>query len=196
MPETHEGTQNLDQESHQTLASSCQHSETTSPPHFPCRLTYIQTSHPQSLLSILRNRNMLLAFVILLINAFRPAMLSVLLQYASIRFVWRTSRAATLISYVAVVNIIFFLLLLPRIITNLARKQVSPQTIDYTIVQISLFLLVLGAALIGLAPSIATLLPCGCSLISVRAAQLCAYTLTSCQRCSSSLLVTARASPR
>lgn len=103
---------------------------------------------------------MQLAFTILLISACRPATLSVLLQYDVIRFGWRTSRSAALISYVAVANIFIFLVLFPRFITQLSQRQVRHQAIDYKMVQVSLIFLSFGAVFIGPSPSIATLLPC------------------------------------
>ena len=104
---------------------------------------------------------MLLAFTILLINAFRPATLAVLLQYVTIRFGWKTSQTAILLSEVAVVNIVLFLFLLPQLIMWISsRWRVEPQFIDWTIVFVSLFILAAGAFSLGLASSIQKLLFC------------------------------------
>lgn len=70
----------------------------------------------EGLFSVFRSRNMLLAFSILLISALRPATLAVLLQYVPIRFGWKMSEVALLISEVAAVNIVLFLFILPRVI--------------------------------------------------------------------------------
>jgi hypothetical protein len=113
-----------------------------------------------SLISVFRRRNMLLAFMVLLVGTLRPATLSVLLQYATVRFDWKISKAAMLISEVAIVNIVLFLFILPQAIRWISfRWRIQPQTRDRIIVHVSLLILTLGALLIGLAPSIGALLP-------------------------------------
>ena len=105
-------------------------------------------------------RNLPLAFVVLFIGSLRPATLSVLLQYAVVRFNWPISNTAMLVSEVALVNIILFLFVLPQAILFITSVwHIRGQIIDRSIVFWSLLILSLGVCLIGLAPSSKALLP-------------------------------------
>jgi hypothetical protein len=111
------------------------------------------------LLALFRQRNLLLTVPIFVVGVFRTATLNVLLQYTSIRFDWTLARAALFISEVAAVNVVIFLLFLPRLIAWLQnKKRILPQVIDLWVLRCSLFLLLLGAILIGIAPNIPTLI--------------------------------------
>lgn len=121
----------------------------------------VQRKPEPTLLSVLTQRNMLLAFGVLYISNLRPATLNVLLQYVTVRFHWKTHEAAVLMSEVAVVNIVLFLFIVPAV-----NKWVSPRLhvrhdlMTWSVVLASLSLLALGALLIGLASSIRMVIPC------------------------------------
>ncbi len=115
-------------------------------------------------LSVLRQRNLVLALVVLFVGALRQASVSVLLQYAAARFGWPMARTAMLISAIAAMNIVLFLLILPQCIVFLvSRRHVPAQLIDYNIVSVSLAVLALGSLFMGLAPSAHFLVPGACS---------------------------------
>lgn len=115
----------------------------------------------RSLLSVVRNRNMLLALSVLFAGALRQGTVSVLLQYAAVRFGWPTSRTAMLVSVIAASNIVLFLVILPQTVAFLtSRRHVMPQIIDYNVVSASLVILTVGATLMGLASSMHWLI-CG-----------------------------------
>ncbi|POS79233.1 hypothetical protein DHEL01_v202356 [Diaporthe helianthi] len=108
----------------------------------------------RSLLSVVRNRNILLALFVLFIGALRQGTVSVLLQYAAVRFGWPTSRTAMLVSVIAASNIVLFLVVLPQAVAFLtSRWHVMPQLIDYNVVSASLVILAVGATFMGLASS-------------------------------------------
>lgn len=108
----------------------------------------------RSLLDILRNRNILLALFVLFIGALRQGTISVLLQYAAVRFGWPTSRTAMLVSAIAASNIVLFLFILPQTVAFLtSRWRILPQLIDYNVVSASLVILTIGSVFMGLAPS-------------------------------------------
>ena len=160
MPETHKGdvlaTSTFDPESttnHEgNAAATCE----TQLPHLD---THRRHRLHESLLSVFGQRNMLLAFTVLFVGALRPATLSVLLQYVTVRFGWPISQTAMLVSEIAIVNIVLFLFILPQLIVWISsRWQIQPQIIDWTIVLVSLLILALGAALIGVAPSTSSLI--------------------------------------
>lgn len=137
-----------------------------------------------SLLDILRNRNILLALFVLFIGALRQGTISVLLQYAAVRFGWPISRTAMLVSAIAASNLVLFLFILPQTVGFLtSRWRILPQLIDYNIVSASLVILALGSTLMGFAPSMSWLTccksrhSCGYSLVSAADADL---TLSSC----------------
>ncbi|KAI3392834.1 hypothetical protein diail_5147 [Diaporthe ilicicola] len=116
---------------------------------------------PRNLLSVVRNRNILFALFVLFIGALRQGTVSVLLQYAAVRFGWPTSRTAMLVSVIAASNIILFLVILPQTVAFLtSRWHIRSQLIDYNVVSISLFILTVGATLMGLATSMHWLI-CG-----------------------------------
>lgn len=115
----------------------------------------------QRLLLVLQNRNILLALFVLFIGALRQGTVSMLLQYAAVRFGWPTSQTAMLVSAIAASNIVLFMIILPQTITFLtARWHVVPQLIDYNVVSASLAILAVGAVLMGLASSMTALVLC------------------------------------
>lgn len=118
--------------------------------------------HPKrNLLGVLRNRNVLLAFFVLFVGALRQGTVSVLLQYAAVRFGWPTSQTAMLVSAIAASNIVLFLVILPQTVAFLTQKfHVMSQIIDYNVVSVSLTILAVGAALMGLASSMTGLIFC------------------------------------
>ncbi|CAN8096018.1 unnamed protein product [Discula destructiva] len=108
----------------------------------------------RNLLGVLRNKNILLAFFVLFVGALRQGTVSVLLQYAAVRFHWPTSQTAMLVSAIAASNIVLFLFILPQIVAFLTSKcRIVPQIIDYNVVSASLAILAVGATLMGLASS-------------------------------------------
>ncbi|PSR73929.1 major facilitator superfamily domain-containing protein, partial [Coniella lustricola] len=112
----------------------------------------------ERLLAVLANRNILLALFVLFVGALRQGTVSVLLQYAAVRFAWPTSQTAMLVSAIAASNIVLFMVVLPQTITFLtARWHVVPRLIDYNVVSASLAVLTVGAVLMGLASSMTTL---------------------------------------
>lgn len=108
----------------------------------------------------LLNRNMILAVPVFLVGLLRPTTLNVLLQYTSVRFGWKLSQAVVLVSEVAAVNLVLFLLVLPQSLAYIRKhRHTPPQVIDLTVVRISISLLSIGALLLGLALNIAALIP-------------------------------------
>lgn len=115
----------------------------------------------RNLLSVVRNRNILLALFVLFVGALRQGTVSVLLQYAAVRFGWPTSRTAMLVSVIAASNIVLFLVILPQTVAFLtSRWHIRPQLIDYNVVSVSLVILTVGSTLMGLASSMHWLI-CG-----------------------------------
>lgn len=158
LPETHKISRpavfqrqpSKDQDETSPLLSSTP-SRPTTPPSQPGR----------NLLEVLKNKNILLALFVLLVGALRQGTVSVLLQYAAVRFGWPTSRTAMLVSGIAASNILLFLVILPQTVAFLtSRWHVRPQIIDYNIVSASLAVLAIGAVCMGLASSITGLVFC------------------------------------
>lgn len=119
------------------------------------------TSRRKSLVEVLRNRNILLALFVLFAGALRQGTVSVLLQYAAVRFGWPTSRTAMLVSAIAASNIVLFLVILPQTVAFLtSRWHIIPQIIDYNVVSASLVVLTTGSILMGLASSMTGLILC------------------------------------
>jgi hypothetical protein len=117
-------------------------------------------SSDENFFSIARNRNIPLALSVMFVGAFRPASVAILLQYARTRFGWLITDTAFLVSEIAIVNIVLFLLVLPQVIAwAVSRWHVRAQMIDWNIVFSSLLILASGTMLIGVAPSSATLIP-------------------------------------
>ncbi|KAI1768675.1 major facilitator superfamily domain-containing protein [Hypoxylon sp. FL1150] len=107
---------------------------------------------------MLGQRRIIMAMGILFIGALRPAMVSVLFQYAMTRFDWPLSQTAMMVSEIAIVNIVIFLVVLPQLVSWLStRYSVGGQSINYTIVLGSLVILAVGALVIGSATSTAIL---------------------------------------
>ncbi|MDI1485904.1 MAG: hypothetical protein OHK93_004093, partial [Ramalina farinacea] len=125
-------------------------------------IAQVQRSQPKSsrgLLEDFKTKVMLLAVPVFLVGQLRPSTLNVLIQYTSNKFKWKLSAAVTLVSEVAAVNLILFLLVLPQLIRFLqGRYHFQPQVIDLAVVRTSMLLLSVGALFLGLAPSVTTLI--------------------------------------
>ena len=113
----------------------------------------------RGLLDNFRNRNMVLAMQVFLVGLLRPSTLNVLIQYTSIKFEWKLSAAVILVSEVAAINLMLFLLVLPQVMGLLQHGfHLHPQKIDLAVVRFSMLYLSVGALLLGLAPSVPTLI--------------------------------------
>jgi hypothetical protein len=104
---------------------------------------------------------MLLVVPVFLIAQLRPTTLSVLLQYSSVRFGWKLSGTAVILSAAAGTNLVTYLLIIPQLIGYIQSKyRTDPQVIDLAVARYSILLLTLGALLLGLAPSMTLLIIC------------------------------------
>lgn len=122
----------------------------------------------KSIAQVLRNKNILLALFVLFAGALRQGTVSVLLQYAAVRFGWPTSQTAMLVSAIAASNIVLFLVILPQTVAFLtSRWHIIPQIIDYNVVSASLVVLTTGSILMGLASSMTGLILCKSPLLTV-----------------------------
>lgn len=187
MPETHKFGNHLGT-SHRRPASPKDHNES----HETDPLLSAPSNRPaassgrtnDSLRAVLKDKNILLALFILFIGALRQGTISVLLQYAAVRFGWPTSRTAMLVSAIAASNIVLFLIVLPHTVAFLtSRWHILPQLIDYNVVSASLVILTVGSMLMGLAPSM-TWLICGKSLLSKYISRKYTHTHCLCYSCS------------
>lgn len=129
-------------------------------------IVHMKPSVLGSLTDSLSERNVRLLLPVFLVGTLRYTTLNVVIPYASIRFGLKISRGATFYSETAIVNIILFLLVVPRT-TSYIRKRYSvrPQVLDRWLVRISISLLCLGALSIGLAPSL-KVLPIGVAVFA------------------------------
>ncbi|KAI9037665.1 MFS transporter [Aspergillus affinis] len=83
--------------------------------------------------------------------------LDYLVQYASKKFEWTLAEANYLVSFRAIANLVLFLLILPSITRTLtSRHHFSPKDVDLWTSRVSSIFGVLGAILLGLSPSTAT----------------------------------------
>ncbi|KAH8795063.1 hypothetical protein F5882DRAFT_41013 [Hyaloscypha sp. PMI_1271] len=111
--------------------------------------------------SALSDRNTMLLVPVFLMNIFRYAMLNLLIQYASVRFGLKISTGATFYTETALINIILFLFLVPRLTAYIRLAyNVRPETIDLVLVRTNAALLALGCLAIGLSQN-STFLPIG-----------------------------------
>jgi hypothetical protein len=113
------------------------------------------------LLTLTSNPNVLFTIPVFLVGILRYTTLSVLIQYAYVRFKVKISTGATFYTETAIVNIFLFLFLIPQATAYIRNKySVRPQAIDLFLVRTSVCLMSLGSLCIGLAPS-KKLLPVG-----------------------------------
>ncbi|RFU30995.1 hypothetical protein B7463_g5302, partial [Scytalidium lignicola] len=125
-----------------------------------------KTALIDSFKSILFHRNILLTLPTFLVVTLRYTTLNILIQYASIRFGFKISAGATFYTESAVINLVLFLLVMPRLNAYIqSRYKIKSQNIDLNYVRISVCLLCIGSLLIGLAPS-GRLLPLGVFVFS------------------------------
>ena len=133
-----------------------------------------------SFFTLFKNRNMALAFPIFFVWVFRGVSLRLLLQYTSVRFGWELSQVShkrreprtvestrvsiqtnAIITIVAGVDLLLFSLVLPSVIRAVnTRFTLHPQALNLIIVRISIFILLTGSLLLGLALSPSLLIAC------------------------------------
>lgn len=113
------------------------------------------------LLTLSSNPNVLFTIPVFLVGILRYTTLSILVQYAHVRFKSKISTGATFYTETAIVNIFLFLFLIPQATAYMRnRYSVRPQAIDLFLVRTSVCLMTLGSLSIGIAPS-KELLPLG-----------------------------------
>jgi hypothetical protein len=140
------------------------------------------------LCTLTSNPNVLFTIPVFLVGILRYTTLSILVQYAHVRFKVKISTGATFYTETAIVNIFLFLFLIPQATAYIRNKySVRPQTIDLFLVRTSVCLMSLGSLSIGLAPS-KKLLPVGRPHLPLP--KKSRYLLQQ-QGCSSSLLASA-----
>lgn len=161
MPETHEKRAPGRPHRHRHRRRPSKGHDETSPLLTASRRPQTPPPGDTTLAAVLRNRNILLSLFVLFAGALRQGTVSVLLQYAAVRFGWPTSRTAMLVSAIAASNIVLFLVVLPQTVAFLtARWRIVPQIIDYNVVSASLAILTVGSVLMGLASSMTGLIFC------------------------------------
>lgn len=128
-----------------------------------------KTATARELHALLRSWNVLATLSLFIFPAFRPTTTHVLLPYMSVRFGWKLSKATILISEVAIVNIIVFLLILPQSTPWIKRRfGISAEALDLGITRSSLLLLMTGAVLLAFAPNVAAIVFGMCSKVCLR----------------------------
>ena len=123
--------------------------------------SYTAPSNSESLRDIFRSRNMARAMPVFLAGLLRPSTLNVLIQYTSKCFDWKLSKASLLVSEVAAVNLVLFLVIVPQG-TKIVRAKYhfDQQVLDLAIVRSSMLFLAVGALLLGLAPNTPSIVIC------------------------------------
>ncbi|KAL2061950.1 hypothetical protein VTL71DRAFT_7328 [Oculimacula yallundae] len=108
---------------------------------------------PTDLISLFSNTNILLSIPVFIVGTLRYTTLNVLIQYASIRFGWKISDGAAFYSETAIVNIILYSLLVPRLVLVVRAKfNIRPQVMDMVLMRTCVCLMAAGALILGFAP--------------------------------------------
>ncbi|TGO38910.1 hypothetical protein BHYA_0064g00060 [Botrytis hyacinthi] len=98
--------------------------------------------------------NVLLCIPVFLVGTLRYTTLNILIQYSSVRFGTKISKGAMFYTETAIINIVLFLFLIPRIsIWTKSRYHVKSEKIDLALMRISVCFLLAGSLAIGLAPT-------------------------------------------
>ncbi|TEY42009.1 hypothetical protein BOTCAL_0401g00120 [Botryotinia calthae] len=135
-------------------------SSSTSPPVSSTRLRsrHLTTTPKTTILAIIQHAmiqpNVLLCIPVFLVGTLRYTTLNVLIQYSSVRFNTKISKGAMFYTETAIINIILFLFLIPRITVWIkSRYHVRSEKIDLALMRVSVCFLLMGSLAIGLAPS-------------------------------------------
>ncbi|TGO47716.1 hypothetical protein BCON_0266g00080 [Botryotinia convoluta] len=98
--------------------------------------------------------NVLLCIPVFLVGTLRYTTLNILIQYSSVRFGTKISKGAMFYTETAIINIVLFLFLIPRIsIWIKSRYHVKSEKIDLVLMKISVCFLLVGSLATGLAPT-------------------------------------------
>lgn len=128
------------------------------------------TDHLKTSVLVFRQTGILAAFMVLFLGSLRPATVSILLQYTRVRFDWAVQNTAVLVSAVAIVNIFWFLLVAPQVLSRITATWHTPaDLISKRIVLGSLLVLTLGSLVMGLATSSAAIIVGSSAFASVEA---------------------------
>ena len=100
----------------------------------------------------------MLGLPVFLIGLLRPSTLNVLIQYTSKFFDRRLSEAVVLVSEVAAVNLVLFLVLVPQGIHLVRVKyNLHQQVADLAVLRASMLFLSVGALCLWLAPNMSSI---------------------------------------
>lgn len=129
--------------------------------HGICNASHREQSNSESLLARFRSTNMARAMPVFLAGLLRPSTLNVLIQYTSKYFNRKLSKASLLVSEVAAVNLVLFLVIVPQGMKIVrAKYHLDQEVLDLAIVRSSMLFLTVGALLLGLAPNIPSIVIC------------------------------------
>ncbi|KAK8905378.1 hypothetical protein QC760_006563 [Botrytis cinerea] len=147
-------------------------SPSTSSPSSSTRLRSrnLKTTPKTTILATIRHAviqpNVLLCIPVFLVGTLRYTTLNVLIQYSSVRFNTKISKGAMFYTETAIINIILFLFLIPRITVWIkSRYHVRSEKIDLALMRISVCFLLMGSLAIGLAPT-SGWIPAGVSIFA------------------------------
>lgn len=135
-------------------------------------LTSGKSASIDGILVALRSKSVLLIVPVFLVGIFRYTTLNVLIQYASVQFGMKISTGATFYTETAIVNILLFLCIIPRMTSYIRMKyNTRPEVLDLFLVRASVSCMALGSLLLAVAPSI-KILPLGKPLHSLASGTL------------------------
>ncbi|KAF7947912.1 hypothetical protein EAE96_008984 [Botrytis aclada] len=153
------------------FSQSSPHPEVSS----PSSSTQLQSRHlttipKTTILATIRDAiiqpNVLLCIPVFLVGTLRYTTLNILIQYSSVRFNTKISTGAMFYTETAIINIVLFLFLIPRIISWIkSRYHVRSEKIDLALMRISVCFLLVGSLSIGLAPT-SRWIPVGVSIFA------------------------------
>lgn len=126
--------------------------------HAPIPSAFSISQYIRSVCQVIRKRSILLSLPIFFVGMFRMAIISVMMQYPTIRFDWKLSQVTTLFTATAVLNLVLFLVILPYWLRYIRSKYSTPDmNIQLGLVRYSLIATAAGCFSIAITPSAAIL---------------------------------------
>lgn len=119
--------------------------------HFLRKLDELLSHLRSDVLPLITRTPLLLGMMSLLIEEFARTQGEFLLQYMTIRFGWRYSQAAYLVSFKALVHIALLCTVLPFVHAWLGKRYGHPEKANLILAKGSVFFLILGPVISGLA---------------------------------------------
>jgi len=106
----------------------------------------------QDIVPLISRKPVLLGMISLVVNTFTVPVTGIIVQYLSVKFMWKFAKASYAVSFMSGTQIVLLCTVIPSVDNYLKRRYKSPEQANLVLSRGSIFFLVVGMLFVGLAP--------------------------------------------